>query len=385
MANRGEGIFYNWWATIDRVTLGLILVIICFSAIMVTTASPAVAERIGLGSFHFIKKHLFYLVISLFVIFICSLLPTHLIKKLSLAGTILFGILLVLVLFFGQEVKGSRRWISLLGFSLQPSEFIKPFFAILTGWILSVHKDHFPAVKLSFVLYVLLIALVIMQPDLGMAVTISAIWAGQLFLAGLPILWVIAVLFFGVLGLLGAYTFLPHVAHRIDNFMNPDMSENYQISKSISAFVNGGFFGKGPGEGVVKQHLPDSHTDFIFAVIGEELGIIACIIVICLYATIIIRNFIIIAHKNDLFISIAASGLLLQFSTQAIINMGVTVHLLPTKGMTLPFISYGGSSTIAISAGVGMLLALTKKRYEFRKDSRFQEIWQNLAKPRSRF
>lgn len=332
---------------------------------MVATASPAVAERIGLEPFYFIRRQLVYLVLALVIIIATSFLsPTH-IRRFCVLGFIFFLTTLVIVLIYGTEIKGSKRWLSLPFFSFQPSEFIKPIFAVLTGWVLSLKYQHrnFPSFKIAIALYGVLIGLIVMQPDLGMAVTISTVWAGQLFLAGLSMLWIVAIILCSLVGLVSAYLFLPHVAKRINSFIDPSGNDNYQINKSLEAFVNGGIYGTGPGEGTVKQQIPDCHTDFIFAVVGEELGIIACIFVICLFAFIVLRGFMRIAHEADLFKAFAVAGLLMQFGTQAIINMGVALNLLPTKGMTLPFISYGGSSMVATALAMGMMLALTKKRY----------------------
>ena len=205
--------------------------------------------------------------------------------------------------------------------------------------------------------------LLILQPDFGMTVTVSVVWATQLFLAGLPLLWIAVAAFMGVLGLISAYMFLPHVAKRINNFLDPSQGDNYQVERSIEAFQNGGIIGVGPGEGTVKQVLPDSHTDFIFAVVGEEFGALIALMVIGLFAIVVLRGFLRVRHEPDLFIVYATVGLLMQFGVQAVINMGVSLHLFPTKGMTLPFVSYGGSSMLAIALAMGMVLALTRRRY----------------------
>jgi cell division protein FtsW len=271
--------------------------------------------------------------------------------------------MLVLVKFYGFEVKGATRWINIGGFSYQPSEFMKPFFAVVTGWILSLHYyEEFPSFKVCFMLFISVAALLIIQPDFGMLVMVSAVFGIQLFVAGLPIIWLFIAIFASVFGSIGAYLLLPHVASRINRFLDPVNSENYQVTRSLEAFESGGLYGKGPGEGSVKQFLPDSHTDFIFAVAGEEFGAIICLMIIITFAYIVIRILINLLHEDDKFIQIAAIGIISQFGLQAVINMGVSLNLLPTKGMTLPFISYGGSSTLAISIGMGMLLGLTKRK-----------------------
>lgn len=366
----------SWAATIDRYMLFAIAVAIIFSVVMVTTASPAVAERIGLPPFYFIQRQLVFLTLGISTMLFISFLPFKLIYKFAIIGFVVFIILMILVLFVGEEIKGARRWISLGFISIQPSEFIKPFFTIITASILANRYTNpkFPSFLLSSLLYLTIIGLVILQPDLGMAITFSAVWGGQMFLAGLSMIWIILLAIVALLGLLAAYTFLPHVTVRMNSFLDPDTSENYQVKKSLEAFSNGGILGKGPGEGVVKQHLPDSHTDFIFAVAGEELGMITCLIIISLFAFIVIRGFIRVMKVGDLFSILSVSGLLMQLGFQAIVNIGVTLHLLPTKGMTLPLISYGGSSILSVSLTIGAILALTRKRYGVRAKPHFVDF-----------
>lgn len=357
------GVMSNWWWTVDRPILFAIAAIISIGVIMVTTASPAVAERIGLDSFFFVKRQLLYLSLASMVIIAVSFLSPQTIKRLAFLGFAVGTVLLIMVLFSGIEIKGARRWLHIAGLSLQPSEFMKPCFIVLTAWVLAKHVPTNPihAYKLSAILYVVLVTLLILQPDIGMTIVVSLVWGGQLFIAGLPFLFIMVITLIGILGIISAYSFLPHVAERINKFLGENVS--YQVQKSLEAFSNGGIFGTGPGEGVVKQHLPDSHTDFIFAVAGEELGILACLIILGLFAFIVIRALIRAYQEEDLFLVYAVAGLSMQFGLQAIVNMGVTLNLLPTKGMTLPFISYGGSSLVAIALGVGMLVSLTKKRF----------------------
>jgi cell division protein FtsW len=362
---KNKSFFFNWWSTVDHLTLVVLGILIIFSAVMVATASPAIADRIGLNSYYFIKRQIIYLALAIIIMFSISCLSIENLKKLAFLGLLACIITLVIVLFKGNEVKGAKRWIYIAGFSLQPSEFAKPLFAVVTGYILSKRYSdpEFPAFKVATILYIILISLLILQPDFGMSVTVSAVWGAQLFLAGLSIVLIAAVIVISVIGFVGAYSFLPHVAKRINSFLDPDKGENYQIKKSLEAFLNGGLYGKGPGEGTVKQFLPDSHTDFIFAVVGEELGLIACLAIVAMFTFIVMRGFFRIMHETDLFVAFSGAGLLMQFGMQAIINMGVALHLLPTKGMTLPFLSYGGCSMFAISLAMGMILSMTRKRY----------------------
>jgi cell division protein FtsW len=353
----------RWWKVIDQQTIIAMVILLAFSLMLVTTASPAVANRIGLTDNYFSSRHLVFLALAVIIILTFSLLDKKWIRRLAIFGFLGSLLMLVLVKFYGFEVKGATRWINIGGFSYQPSEFMKPFFAVVTGWILSLHYyEEFPSFKVCFILFVSVAALLIIQPDFGMLVMVSAVFGIQLFVAGLPIIWLFIAIFASVFGSIGAYLLLPHVASRINRFLDPVNSENYQVTRSLEAFESGGLYGKGPGEGSVKQFLPDSHTDFIFAVAGEEFGAIICLMIIITFAYIVIRILINLLHEDDKFIQIAAIGIISQFGLQAVINMGVSLNLLPTKGMTLPFISYGGSSTLAISIGMGMLLGLTKRK-----------------------
>lgn len=362
---QNNNIITSWWWTVDKISLLAILIIMAFGAIMVATASPAVAERIGLDGSFFIKRQLIFIVITLFIMIFFSLLSPLAIRRVATIGFGIGVLLLIAVLIFSAETKGAKRWIQIGSFALQPSEFMKPFFIIVTAWMLAESKirQGFKGVKISMILYGILAGLLLLQPDVGMFVVVSSVWAGQLFLSGVSMVYIAALVGMGVCALLGAYMIFPHVSHRVNKFLGIDGDANYQVKKSLEAFNSGGITGRGPGEGVVKQHLPDSHTDFIFSVVGEELGAIMCIIVVALYAFVVFRGLKKMLGEKDLFLVYAVSGLLMQFGVQAMINMGVALNLLPTKGMTLPFISYGGSSMIAIAIAMGMMLALTRRRF----------------------
>jgi len=352
-----------WWRVVDQKSLIAIVILLGFSLMLVTTASPSVANRIGLTDNHFSSRHIIFLLIACLNVIIFSSLSKKWIKRFAIAGFLGNLLMLVLVKYYGFEVKGATRWINIVGFSYQPSEFIKPFFAVVTGWILSLqYNEGFPSFRVCFVLFLCVATLLIIQPDFGMLVMVSTVFGIQLFVAGLPIIWILIAIFASIFGIVGAYMLLPHVASRINNFLDPDGSGNYQVTRSLEAFESGGLYGRGPGEGQVKQYLPDSHTDFIFAVAGEEFGAIICLMVIAIFAYIVIRILFNLLREDDKFIQIASIGIICQFGLQAVINMGVTMNLLPTKGMTLPFISYGGSSSLAMSVGIGMLFGLTKKK-----------------------
>ena len=355
----------RWWWTVDRWTLAALAILIGFGALLAMAASPAVAERIGYDSMHFVRRQLALFPVAVALMFVISLQTPRTIRRIALAGFILFTLLVLATFFVGAEIKGARRWISLPGLSLQPSEFVKPCFAVVTAWLLAEGRQRpgFPGQLIAAGLFVLVVALLIRQPDLGMAVVISAVWFAQVFLVGLRLYWVAAGLAGGGLGLGLAYLLLPHVTSRIDRFLDPASGDSYQVDRSIEAFMNGGLWGRGPGEGTVKEWLPDAHADFVFAVAGEELGLIACLVIVMLFAFIVLRGFSRVFQENNLFVLLAATGLFAQFGLQAVINMASALHLIPTKGMTLPFLSYGGSSLIALGLGMGMALALTRRRF----------------------
>ncbi|WP_347938731.1 putative lipid II flippase FtsW [Rickettsia oklahomensis] len=352
-----------WWRSTDRQIIISLIILFAFSLMLVTTSGSAVASRIGLEENYFASRQILYLVAASGLILLFSCFNKKWLRRFAILGFIASVVLLIAVKFLGYEVKGAVRWINILGISIQPSEFIKPFFAVVTGWILSLKfNDDFPSVTICVILYYIVAILLIIQPDFGMLVMITAVFGIQLFIAGMPIFWIVLTGLLGMIGVTIAYFWLPHVTQRINSFLDPDSSENYQVSKSLKAFEHGGLYGRGPGEGAVKQMLPDSHTDFIFAVAGEEFGAIICLIVIGIFAFIVLRSLVKLLSEKDKFIQFAASGIIAQLGLQAIINIGVTLNLLPTKGMTLPFISYGGSSTLAVAIATGMLLGFTRHR-----------------------
>jgi len=359
------GILGRWWWTVDRTNLLAILLLIAIGSVLVAAGSPPVAKRLDLPAFYFVHRHHIFLFLGTLTMLAVSMLPSMYIRRLAIIGLAASIFLMVLVPFAGESTKGAHRWINLLGISIQPSEFMKPFLAVVMAWICSESQRRidFPGYSVAIGLYLLVVFLLMIQPDLGMAITVTAMWSAQLFLAGLPMFFVVILGLVAIGGGIGAYYLFPHVAKRIDNFLDPAAGDNYQVATSLKAFRNGGVFGRGPGEGQVKQFLPDSHTDFIFAVTGEEFGIVVCFIILCLFAFVVLRGFSRVWRDSDLFMVLAVAGLLTQFGIQAVINMGVAVNLLPAKGMTLPFLSYGGSSVIAIALGMGMMLSLTRKRF----------------------
>lgn len=355
----------RWWWTVDRPAVFAMLALICIGFFLVMAGSPPVARRLGYTDFYFVSRHQIFLGLSTIIMVVVSLMDSVQIRRLALLGFAVSLLLLVLLPVIGYENKGSVRWLRLAGMSIQPSEFMKPCFAVMLAAIFAARFSNpsFPSFRIAIGAYALVSVLLIMQPDFGMTVTVTAMFGVQFFLAGMPFIWVAAMIVIGIGGVLGAYYALPHVAARIDRFLDPSSGDNYQVERSLQAFKSGGLLGRGPGEGVIKQHIPDSHTDFIFSVAGEEFGMLFCLIIVTLFAFIVVRGFVKLGRETDMFRLIAVAGLLTQFGIQAIVNMGVAVNLLPAKGMTLPFLSYGGSSLIAMAGGMGMMLALTRKRF----------------------
>jgi cell division protein FtsW len=359
-----QSVLGKWWWTVDRWTLVAIALLIGFGILLIQAATPAIAVKKGLDTFYFVERHLMMLIPALFMIFGISLLSPKQVRRLAVAMLLVFLPLLIATLFVGVEIKGATRWIHFLGLSVQPSEFIKPAFTIIAAWLFARHceKRGFPSLSLNIALYIAIVLCLLQQPDIGMTVLTSSIWFGEFFLAGLPLLWVAVSALGGVGCLFAAYHIFPHFTSRMDRFLNHG-GDTYQVDRSLDAFVNGGLLGTGPGEGTVKMSIPDAHADFIFAVAGEELGLLCCLLIVAIFAFIVLRGFWRLRQENNLFITLAVSGLLIEFGLQAVINLASTLHLMPTKGMTLPFISYGGSSLWALAVSMGMMLALTRKRY----------------------
>ena len=354
----------RWWWTVDRLTIGAIITLATAGAILIVAASPPVAERANLDTFHFAFRQFMFLPLAMITMLVVSLLDRSDVRRLALIVFVIAAILMLLTLAVGVEKKGAIRWIEVAGISIQPSEFIKPSFAVVAAWMFAAWrlKEGFPGYLVALGLYGGVATLLLAQPDVGMAILVSFVWGVQFFLAGLPMILVMGIGAVFIVGGFAAYFRFDHVQERIDRFFDPGNGEAYQVSRSLEAFKIGGVFGQGPGEGHVKYVLPDAHSDFIFAVVGEEFGMIAGLLIIALFSFVVLRGFMLAFKENDLFVQLAVAGLLVQFGLQAIINLASTMNLMPTKGMTLPFISYGGSSLLAVSIGMGMVLALTRER-----------------------
>jgi cell division protein FtsW len=353
----------RWWWSVDRWTLGAIGTLIGFGYVMMLAASPAVAERIGTSRETFILKQVVFLAFAGLIVVVVSMLSPRDIKRLAIAGCLIALAMTAATMVIGVEIKGARRWISLPGMSIQPSEFLKPCFAIVTAWLLSEAKKspRFPGTIIAFLIFGLILMLLKSQPDIGMLAVVTLVFLTQLYINGLPLALVgVAVSMIGA-GSVLAYMLFPHVQSRVTRFWD-GTGDNYQVTTALEAFGNGGLLGRGPGEGRVKDILPDAHADFVFAVAGEEFGMLICVVILSVFAFIVLRGLLRLLREQDLFVVLSCSGLVTGFGLQAFVNMASTLRLIPTKGMTLPFISYGGSSVVAVALGMGMLLALTRRR-----------------------
>lgn len=355
----------RWWWTVDKRLLGATFLLMALGVLFIVAASPAVAERIEASSSQmFTLQHLMMLPVGITLMLGLSLLEKKALARVAVLGLLMVLVALVLTLIIGEEIKGARRWVSLGFFSLQASEFAKPLLAVSVAWFLARGRDN-PRVRgktLAMLLFSLTLCLIILQPDLGMSIVITLGFFTQVFLAGLRWRWIVLLVALAVCGLVGAYLLLPHVSSRVDRFLEADAGDTYQITQSLRAYRNGGFFGVGPGEGTIKMVLPDAHADFVFAVVGEEFGAIVCLFILGLIGYIVLRVWRCCYYDNDLFFIWAGAGLSVQMALQAFVNMASSLALIPTKGMTLPFVSYGGSSLLASSVVMGFLLAITRKR-----------------------
>jgi cell division protein FtsW len=358
----------NWWWTIDRWFLAAFLSLMGLGIVLSFAASPAVAERIGLDSFHFATRQIVFTIPALIAMLSVSFLDQRQIRRMALVILCVSLLLMVAALYVGVEVKGARRWVSMLGVSIQPSEFLKPAFVIVCAWLFAEHarQPDIPGNLFAMILLGLVVALLVAQPDLGQTMLVLGTWGVMFFMAGMPWLWIVALGALGAGGAVAAYTIFPHVAGRIDRFLTGE-GDTFQVDMGRDAVVHGGWLGVGPGEGTIKRVIPDSHADFVFAVAGEEFGIVLCFGIMLIFAFIVLRGLNIALKEQDDFTRYSVAGLVIVFGFQSIINMGVNLQLMPAKGMTLPFISYGGSSLIAIAISMGMVLALTRKRPERRK------------------
>ena len=362
-----------WFWDIDRVLLLIGLCLMAIGLLAVAAASPASAVRYS-GSNHHIAplyyfwRQLAWVAISLPVMFVVSMLPVQTAKRMALAGTVACVLLLLIVPFVGAETNGARRWFSVGIGQFQPSEFLKPFFIVTTAWLFSLRSNdkELPVLPLTMLLTGGIGVLLMLEPDFGQTIIFGTVWMALLMIAGTPMRMLAAIVGCVPLGLVAAYMFYDTARLRIDAFLFPSadpnaMIDHYQTDMAHATLTGGGLFGTGPGGGVMKFRLPEAHTDYIFSVIGEEFGLISCAVVALLFVALVARVFVKLLDEQDEFRLLAAAGLATQFGVQAMINMLVNTGMAPSKGMTLPFISYGGSSMIALSIGMGLLLAFTRR------------------------
>jgi cell division protein FtsW len=356
--------FAAWWWTIDRLTLAALGAIMLGGIILSLAASPPVAARLGLDPFYFVDRHVLYLIPAVGVMLATSFLSPRQMRRVALMMFVVSFVLVVATLFVGAEVKGARRWIVLAGVNIQPSEFLKPAFVILISWLFaeSSRKSDVPATTFSLLLLVAVVGVLVMQPDFGQTMLITLLWGTLFFAAGMRVILVFGLGGAALVGLAVAYATLPHVAGRIKRFLDPASGDTFQVDTAVESFFHGGWLGRGPGEGTVKRILPDAHADFVFAVAAEEFGIVLCLVLVGLFAFIVLRAIAKAMRNDDPFARFATAGLAILFGAQSAINMAVNLALVPAKGMTLPFISYGGSSMISLAYGMGMLLAFTRER-----------------------
>jgi len=361
----GEPILPRWWRTIDKWTMSCVLLLFGVGLLLGLAASPPLAERNGFGAFHYVQRQAFFGFLALVAMVLTSMMSPRLVRRLGVLGFFCAFAALALLPVFGTDFgKGATRWFSLGFASVQPSEFLKPGLIIMTAWLMAAAQDINgpPGKTFSLAITLVVVVFLALQPDFGQACLVLFGWGVMYFVAGAPFTLLIAMAATVVVAGTVAYNNSEHFARRIDGFLTPEVDPTTQLGYATGAIQEGGFFGVGVGEGSVKWSLPDAHTDFIIAVAAEEYGLILVLFIILLYMSITARSLLRLIRERDPFIRLAGTGLACTFGVQAIINMGVAVRLLPAKGMTLPFVSYGGSSLIAGGIAVGMLLAFTRTR-----------------------
>jgi len=354
----------DWWWTVDRSIMAALFGLMLGGIILSLAASPPVAARLNLDPFHFVNRHIVFLIPTISVLLVTSFLSPRYLRRVALVVFLVSLFLVAMTPFFGAEIKGAKRWLVIASINVQPSEFLKPAFVILIAWLFaeSTRRPEMPANTVALGLLMLVASLLVIQPDFGQTMLIALVWGALFFMAGMRLIWVGGLAGIAGLGLVGAYFTVPHVTQRIQRFMDRGSGDTFNIDLALESFARGGWLGRGPGEGTVKRLLPESHTDFVFAVGAEEFGIVLCLALLALFAFIVIRTLRHAIDSSDPFIRFAAAGLAMLFGLQSAINMAVNLHLMPAKGMTLPFVSYGGSSMISLAYGMGMLLALTRGR-----------------------
>lgn len=373
-----RGLIARWWFTVDRMLLSAVLLLMAAGVLVSMAASPPVAERIGLDSFHFFKAQLVFLAPATCLLITVSFLEARDARRAAFAMFGLSIVLMLAALMFGPEIKGAHRWINLGPIGVQPSELAKPSFVVVAAWFLSerTKRPDMPGHIIAYIVFAMFVGLLVLQPDFGQTALTVMTFGLMLLVYGIPWILVLGLAGLCIMGVLVSYKLVPHVASRFDRFLNPDKGDTFQVDTATRAFHNGGLMGTGPGGGEAKLSLPDAHTDFSFAVVGEEFGFFACIILMLLFVFIVMRILKRAKSEPDPFPALALCGLGIIFGLQAAINMGVNVSLLPAKGMTLPFISYGGSSLIGIAFAMGLVLAFSRRQPNVARSS---GAWQPAA------
>ncbi|TDR94608.1 FtsW/RodA/SpoVE family cell cycle protein [Enterovirga rhinocerotis] len=374
MSSRAERTYLGDWAwTVDRPILASLAALMVAGLVFLMAGGPPVAERLGLSPFHFVNRQFIYLLPAVGILVSVSFLSLRQVRRLAFVVYVAGIALCLLALKFGPEIKGAHRWVQIGSFGLQPSEMVKPAFVVLAAWAFSegAKRRDMPGALLAILLLPATIVPLILQPDFGQTMLVAITWGGLFFVAGLHWLWVASLGGIGLVGVFAAYTLLPHVRERFERFLDKDSGDSFQVATALESFTKGGLLGRGPGEGTIKRILPDAHTDFIFSVTGEEFGVLVCVAVVALFATIVLRGLVLACRNEDTFVRLAVTGLVMMFGLQACINMMVNVHLMPAKGMTLPFVSYGGSSLFSLALAMGFLIALTRRRPRAERLDRF--------------
>lgn len=364
-SGRGEPILPRWWRTVDKWSMSCVLALFGVGLLLGLAASPPLAEKNGFPAFHYVERQMAFGILALMAMFAVTLMSPKTVRRLAVVGFAITFVAMAFLPVFGTDFgKGAVRWYSLGVGSVQPSEFLKPGFIVLVGWMIAASNEIAgpPGKTYSFGLALVIVLLLALQPDFGQACLILFAWGVMYFVGGAPFVILAGIAGLTVAGGAFAYNTSEHFARRIDGFLTAEVDPTTQLGYAANAIREGGFFGVGVGEGTVKWSLPDAHTDFIIAVAAEEYGLILVLVIIFLYATIVLRSLFRLMRERDPFIRLAGTGLACTFAMQAMINMSVAVRLLPAKGMTLPFVSYGGSSLVAAGIMMGMLLAFTRAR-----------------------
>ena len=353
----------EWWWTVDRELLSALLILLGVGIVMSFAASPAVAVRLGYDEWHFIVRHVLFVIPAVAVMIGASLMTPRQARLAALAILVVSIVLLGLTLLHGTEVNGSKRWVGYGGITVQPSEFAKPAFAVIAAWLMAerMKRGDVPGHLIAIALLVTIVGLLVLQPDVGQTALVLLTWAALLFIAGIS-WWIIGLLAgTAAVGFSAAYVLFPHVSRRIDAFLSPESGDTYQVDKALQSLIEGGWFGRGPGEAVANRALPDAHADFVFSAAAGEFGILFCLAMVAVIGFVVVRGLMRAQVLPDLFARLAASALALQFGLQSAINLAVNINLIPPKGMTLPFVSYGGTSMLAVAFGMGVLLSLTRR------------------------